>query len=380
MWFGMKKRILRDSNYELLRLISMFLIVLWHVIAYGKVIENSTGITNLIFNVIMFICIIHVNSFMLITGYYQSKSKFRLSKFLSFLLQLWFYNFLINLILKLSGAVTYTNIDFLLKTSFFNTQAHWYLRCYLIIYLLSPFLNKLVNGLDKRMFKRLIIILFLCFCLAPFLTTNLFYATDGYTVIQYIFLYFVGAYIRKYNSLDVFLSKLNITQKRFIYFMLFLFFFSINLGMHYFGQYLASLNSNTLKYVASNILTYKYNYNNPVTLLESLSIFLFFGTFQFKNRGINYLSSLTLGIYLIHQQEYIKQNLYRWIGIYTGEQVGGSEIITKVIIWAIIIFVLCAIIEMIRQLLFKAVNKLTISRKINMKVIAWFNRLFEVNN
>ena len=30
----------RNSNYELMRIVSMFLIILYHVIIHGKVIEN----------------------------------------------------------------------------------------------------------------------------------------------------------------------------------------------------------------------------------------------------------------------------------------------------------------------------------------------------
>ncbi len=55
---------------------SMFLIVLYHVIFHGHVIKNTTGQLQLIFEFIQLSTMIHVNIFILITGYFQSKSSF----------------------------------------------------------------------------------------------------------------------------------------------------------------------------------------------------------------------------------------------------------------------------------------------------------------
>lgn len=114
----MKNKLLRDSNYELLRIVSMIFIIIWHIIQHGQLIEHTTGLSNMIFNMIMFFIIIHVNCFMLITGYYQSKSKFRLNKFISYILQIWFYNFIITSILSLCGLIKIDYSEYLINTSF----------------------------------------------------------------------------------------------------------------------------------------------------------------------------------------------------------------------------------------------------------------------
>ena len=72
----------RESNFELMRIISMFMIVLWHVIIHGRLLGSSTGLTNLIYNLLLCVFIVHVNSFILASGYFQSNNNFSLKKFL----------------------------------------------------------------------------------------------------------------------------------------------------------------------------------------------------------------------------------------------------------------------------------------------------------
>ena len=69
----------RNSNFELMRIVSMFFVVLWHIILHGNVINNCANPTiKILLQIIMFCIIIHVNSFVLLSGYFQSKSEFKL--------------------------------------------------------------------------------------------------------------------------------------------------------------------------------------------------------------------------------------------------------------------------------------------------------------
>ena len=66
----MKKGKVINSNYELLRVIAMIFIVIWHVIIHGNLVERTTGAVNFVINAILLFVIVHVNIFMLLTGYY----------------------------------------------------------------------------------------------------------------------------------------------------------------------------------------------------------------------------------------------------------------------------------------------------------------------
>lgn len=373
----MKTKI-RESNYELLRIISMFFIVFGHIINHSNLLNMTTGTTNFILRVIFFFLIIHVNCFMLITGYYQSKSNFRIKKLVKLILEIAFYNLVINSILRLTGLVNYSNVEFLTKILFYNFQSYWFIQCYIIIYLISPFLNKLIDNLDRRQFKQLILILIGCFSLFPFFTGNLFYQLDGYTVSQYIILYFIGAYIRKFQLNKNLFKKKNVYQKRMIYFSIVIVCWIFNISLFYLQDFMNGLDSNTLKRIASVIYNFKTNYSNPIVIIQSIALFLYFGTFSFKNKWINKISSLTLGIYFIHESTYMRANLYKWIEVDTGSMIYGRSILLKVFFWAIMIFVVCAIIEWLRQLLFKVISKWKIIEKIEDKFMMWINNLIEV--
>ena len=94
--------------------------------------------------------------------------------------------------------------------------------------------------------------------------------------------------------------------------------------------------------------------------------FFWFGTLEIKSKFINRISSLTLGVYLIHDNPYMRQWLYPFIGFVEGKVYTGILIIGKVFLCAIVIFIICAFLEWIRQLLFKGVN--------HLKITKWFQR------
>ena len=78
---------IRESNYELMRIISMFFIVVYHmlIVTGGQLINHTVGFTQIFLEVLSLILIVHVNSFVLISGYFQYNRKTSLKKVLSFL-------------------------------------------------------------------------------------------------------------------------------------------------------------------------------------------------------------------------------------------------------------------------------------------------------
>ena len=63
---------LRQSNFELMRIISMFMIVMWHVIISGVGLSQANNTLTLFLDIIKSVLVVHVNSFVLVTGYFQS--------------------------------------------------------------------------------------------------------------------------------------------------------------------------------------------------------------------------------------------------------------------------------------------------------------------
>ena len=58
---------IRQSNFELMRIISMILIIMWHLIFHGGLLETNPTKINIILELFILIGAVHVNSFILVT-------------------------------------------------------------------------------------------------------------------------------------------------------------------------------------------------------------------------------------------------------------------------------------------------------------------------
>lgn len=368
----------RESSFELLRIISMFLIVLYHVIFHGNVIENTTGSLQVMFEFIKFFTMIHVNCFILIMGYFQSKSEFKLKKVFAILFQVWFYNILVNCLLKGFGIAVYTNIGFINEISPFNLNSYWFVYCYLIMYILSPYINKVIEKADRIILKKLIIMLIIIFGIVPYLTMGLAWKYNMYSIEQFILMYFIGAYIRKYELEKKWLSKTNKIQKRIVCISVFFVGLLINFSLCMTQKELCAIDSNILNFVGKSIGDFINSYSSPILVLQSIAVFVLFSTFSFKSKIINYISNLVLGVYLIHDGGYARCTIYGFIGIDKGELIFGRSQIVKVIIVAIIIFLTGLIVEMIRKHLNKLLCKIKFVQKTNDKLLSAVEKLIEI--
>ena len=104
----------RNSNFELLRIIAMLFIVLYHIIIHGQVLGNSVNAgLSIIIYLVMYMTLVHVNSFILLTGFFQSTGKFKQSKVWSLINSSLFYKFLIVIVFSALGILSLSKIELL---------------------------------------------------------------------------------------------------------------------------------------------------------------------------------------------------------------------------------------------------------------------------
>ena len=65
----------RLSNFELMRIISMFLIVMWHTTLHSETYTSAHGFLRFMLDIIMCLCVVHVNSLVMVTGYFQCNKR-----------------------------------------------------------------------------------------------------------------------------------------------------------------------------------------------------------------------------------------------------------------------------------------------------------------
>ena len=355
----------RNSNFELMRIVSMAFIVLWHIIMHGNVLSNCTNpAIKMILEFIMFLIIIHVNSFVLLSGYFQSKSKFKLSKLLHIFFEVVFYSLLIFIICVKFGIVDNYNIVTIFNNiSLSSLNNYWFIKMYLVTYVLSDFINKFINRLTRGEFKSFLMLSFILLSVIPFITGYKVVWNDGFTFLNFIYLYMIGAYLRIYPLKETYhFKRMSKNGYRLLLIMSFVSLALINYLINHVALEMNGM-SNIFSEFSSRVGASYFDYATPFVMIGTILYFEFFKTLDFNNKFINKVATYTFGVYLIHDNELVRNNIYKFIGIDSNIPFGYS-IFIKILLTLVLIYIICTIIDFIRECLFKLILKISLITKI----------------
>ena len=357
----MKKR---ESNFELLRIIAIFLVIIGHFNLHGNIPNLITNQGTMLFiNTLIskLLCLGDVvnHIFMLLTGYFLIKSKLNYKNVIKLYLEMLFYSFIIELIAFLLGLEGVTIIS-LLKSLLPIFFGQWFVRYYIMFILFTPMLNKYINSIDRNTHKNNIIILLLVFSIIPMLSVNVF----AFSNLTFFFLeYFIGSYIRLYNFT---LTKTKLLLLLSINFLI------IIISIIVFN-YIGNIINNSLVIGLSNYFL-ATNYS-IFTISLAISIFLLFKNINIGyNKFINYISSSVLSIYLIHDNHIVGKLI--WSNYFPNTMFIDSILfVPMMILKCLSIFIICIIIDKVRILLFdKLFDKL--SEKTEKFIRIFYKRIF----
>lgn len=326
----------RHNNIEILRILSMILIIMHHYSVHGAFILDPSMISlNKI--IVQFLSAggkLGVDCFILITGYFLIKSSFKFEKLVKLLFSVFSYSASIYIIFVTSGL-----IDFDLKQaikSFFPIlfSQYWFATSYVLLYIFSPYLNIFINALDKRRHLNLIILLIILWSVIPTLTkAELNFSTLGW----FATLYLIAAYIRLYPNSWFDKSKENIYISISMYALILLsiiFFDIMGIRMSSFGSH----------------ATYLIGMNKLPLLFCAITLFLGFKNININNnKAINVVASSMFGVYLIHDNNLIRPFL--WIDVFKNSSYYQSPyLIIHAIIVIFLVFIVCVVIDQIKLL------------------------------
>ncbi|MDE5766404.1 MAG: acyltransferase [Clostridia bacterium] len=317
---------LRQSNFEILRIISMLMIIGHHVAMHGGYSSvESVVISDYIIRLFTIGGKLGVNIFVLISGYFLINSKFKIKKALTIFAQVFFYSVLISSIFLIFGKVQFSK-DLLLSMLLpISLNVWWFVSIYFITYCLSPFLNILVKNCGQKLHLILIFFLLVVQCIV----NNVLGVAHLSNVAWFITLYLISAYIKIYPHKLFNSNKIAVP---------------VSLG--------------TLVIIAVFNVFLKVNLwemVNFVCLVCSVAIFCSFKNFTIPNsKIINAIAKTTFGIYLIHDHPLVRSFL--WVELLKCPyHYQLNTFICFVIVAIIAVFIACMIIDFIRELLFKAV-------------------------
>lgn len=335
-----KEAAMRQSNIELLRILSMIVIIMHHFSIHGGFDLSSKNITfNRIF--LQFMQIggpICNNIFILISGYFLSETiSLKKEKIYKLWLQIFSYSFILFLA---PIVIVHRSFDFaeLIKHVFPISFVQWgFASAYFMLLLFSPYINKLLAMMNKLEYQKLLLINILFLCIAP---TFLSVSWERSTFLWFVNLYLIGGYIRKYNPLyrwDRRILVLCVT-------VILLFVFLSTVLFDYIGIKSDFWNSQTF---------YFYDLQRIPVLMISILLFQCFLKLDIGyNRIINIVAKSVFGIYLLHDSRDVRYIL--WNMIFHNAEYYHSKLLVPYMIFAVIcIFMVCSIIELVRVYVFE---------------------------
>lgn len=342
----------RNYSIEILRVLAMIGIVILHTqTKTGWIKEQKIGtISWLVSWGIQTVCMLSVNTYMLISGFFLPGARRTVNK----IFNLWAVAFFWSLFSMLLGAVltkeriTGTEI---INTAFpISTRQYWFLTVYAALYLISPFLDRLVKGMSRKQYRGLILILIVIYSALP---TFIPYGGEdgivgvngigGTNIAWFCVIYLISSYLRVFFSIEqlrknrmkillVFSSSISVM----ILFQICMEFFQAKVGFG--GSY----------------GTWFLNYASLFNLMASASIFMLFLSFKFEcttklRRVIAFLSSSTFGVYLIHENPHMRPILWGCVNDLNDAFLFDSNYPVKVVTVSLAIFMVCCLMEQLRK-------------------------------
>ena len=198
----------RQANFELLRIVAMLMIISLHYLVKGGIAapfpfaakENPVGVFAWLVEAF---CIVAVNCYVLLSGYFLSESGWKPGRIGTLLCQVLFYSLLIPVFLLAFGAASVSRPDVYDWIGFvfpLGMEHYWFATAYLVMYLFAPFLAAGMEKIDKRELQILLVFLLAFFSLEKtILPVRLVTDRYGYDFGWFLCLAAVAGYIRKYG-------------------------------------------------------------------------------------------------------------------------------------------------------------------------------------
>ena len=325
--------VVRESNLELYRIILMLAIIAHHYVVNSGLMPILHSHPNSLKSTFFFIFGMWgktgINCFVLITGYFMCKSQITLKKFVKLITEVVFYNVLIFILFIVCGYTVFTWKDCFYAFLPIKSISDGFTSCFLVFYLLIPFLNILVKNMNQCQHQELIglfLFLFTFLGTIPFIDLKMNY------IEWFCVLFFISSYIHLYGLPNNYFTK-------------------------HIGRVLAGAIVLAILTVIAMVKFEKTPYlfvsdsNHLMAVVVSVCAFLFFKTIYIPYcKIINTIAKSVFGVFLIHaNSDTMRQWL--WYDIFNvKEQYQSDYSILYAVITIAFIFVICIIIDYIRIL------------------------------
>lgn len=323
----------RQLNIELMRIFSMFLIVLGHVHVHYLDDRNIGGsLTSSVLSYLFPFIVFHVNLFVLISGYFGIKNPKR--AFFRLLSTLLFYSIVISSVLALSGY----SIDIISTLLPFSHGNWWFIQIYACMLPFAPLIENVVKY-DRRYFYSFLIFLILIDVYLSFIWHMDSMHNHGCDIVHFLTIYSIGVLLRNEIS---YIKNIEHYRYKLLCIML--------LGVVV--QY---------KMMGIDLHINIYDYNNPYSIIMAICVFCLFESlvvYNYYRWIIMFFSSSILSVYIVTEHTQIRILLTEFFTTYILPQAFSYKCLATIMIFVICTFIFCCSVDKVRIWVFKYIERL----------------------
>jgi len=344
----------RQANFELLRILAMMMVVVLHYFVKGQaapsLVENTEAV-NLITWFLKAMCVVTINLYVLISGYFLLEAKWKLSRLITIWLQTYVYSIGVPAVcfalgvgeVRQWGLYDWINVIFPVQM-----EHYWFITAYVILYLFIPVLSAGVKHMNKQQHGLVIAGLLLVFSV-PKTILPIYIPIDryGYDFGWFLCLFMIASYIRMYG-----MPFFNTKGKSFAVY------FAAVAGIWLISVLCGLLSRKGLPLAYAMDMTYCYNH--ILVLIAAIALFYAFSYIHIPQGKMSELickiSPYTLGVYLLHENLAVRTRWQFWAGI-EGVK-GGFEIFPHMVVTVIAVFIAGIVVDCVRDCIFKSIAKI----------------------
>lgn len=329
----------RSSNIELFRIVSMLMIVAHHYVVNSGLLDCIDAQSSLRIKDYFLLLLgwggkTGINCFVLITGYFMCTSNVTKKKFFKLLGEVYFYKVVIWGIFFISGYEPFSAKEFLKMLFPFFTVADNFTACFLLFYLLIPFLNKLIHALTEK--EHLVL---LAWCMGVYVVLPSFAKAN--VIFNYItwfsILYIVASFVRLYPK-EWFDNQKIVGSIA-----------GISLLFSWTSVILLAFISGHIGKSIGLAYFFVSDSNKILALTTGVGAFLFFKNLKMGySKIVNTVAASTFGVLMIHANS---NTMRRWLWHGVCNNIGAYEtgnVVVHAIICVVAVYTVCTIIDMLR--------------------------------
>lgn len=335
----------RNYGIDLLRMVSMAMVLILHVLGAGGVLGNAEkhSATYEIAWLLETAAYCAVNCYALISGYVGYRSKIKYTNIVLLWIQVALVSVTVHVGFWIANPESADGTTLL--RAFFPVLNNygWYFTCYFALFFFMPLLNHVINTMTEKDLKTLCTSSFVLLSIfGTAATQDIFQLKDGYSVLWLGALYLLGGCIARFG----WFKKIAKTKLLLIYLG--------SILVAWGAKYLLEVwNSPWLsQFTYAEVLI---RYKAPTILIASIALLLLFSKTTLPNWGkkaVKILSPAAFGVYIIHMHPQIWNRLIVGkFALLPGE--GPGWMVLKVLLAALIFYLFFSAIDLLRHGLFR---------------------------